>query len=154
MTRQTSLEEAKQWLRERVRGGAECPCCQRYAKIYRRKLNSGMAAFMISTYKQTMDGNYSHIADLFNFGKTTSGTDFYLLKFWDLIEEKLNDDTEKKASGYWRTTQRGIEFALGELEVMSHVKMYGGKGLTFDGKLTDIETCLGKKFSYPELMKE
>ena len=37
-TPETTLEEAKQFLRDRFENGAECPCCKQYVKLYKRKL--------------------------------------------------------------------------------------------------------------------
>ena len=33
-----TLTEAKQWLKERLDEGTRCPCCNQYAKIYKRKI--------------------------------------------------------------------------------------------------------------------
>lgn len=46
-----TLAEAQQWLAERITGGARCPCCNQYSKVYRRQINSGMARSLIAMYR-------------------------------------------------------------------------------------------------------
>ena len=37
-----TLGEARDWLRERIEDGEECPCCRQFAKVYRRRLYATM----------------------------------------------------------------------------------------------------------------
>jgi hypothetical protein len=45
-----TLADAQKWLAERVKGGARCPCCNQFTKVYRRQINSGMARSLIAMY--------------------------------------------------------------------------------------------------------
>ena len=68
-----TLEEAKNWLRARIAKGATCPLCHKYAKLYKRKLNSGMAKFLLDFYKLGRHDEFHHIANLLHFKTKTSG---------------------------------------------------------------------------------
>ena len=148
-----TLEEAKTWLRARIEKGATCPLCHQYAKLYKRKLNAGMAKFLLDFYKLGRHDKFHHIANLLHFQTKTSGTDFYLLKFWGLIQDRPKDpDSDTKTSGYWQITDHGIAFVRCEVKLKSHVCLYGGRFFGFEGQDVTIDQCLGDRFSYSELM--
>lgn len=148
-----TLEEAKQFLRERLEEGAECPCCTQFAKVYKRKLYSTMARHLINLYwKHENDPSetYFHISD---FCPKHPG-DFAKFLYWGLVEEKPKDedDTSKRTSGYWALTLEGRLFVENQTTVLSHVKIYDGRLMGFTGKKISIKEALGKDFNYEELM--
>lgn len=135
--------------------GCHCPLCGKYAKVYRRKLNSGMASRLIKLYNATdifANTDYLHISDF--LGKGMHPTDFSKLKFWGLIESMPNDDPSKRSSGYWRITYDGMLFVQGNKRVKSHSVAYNDEFICLDGNEVDIRDCLGKHFDYAELMGE
>lgn len=150
MGKPETLEEAKQILRDGWEKGVECPCCKQFVKLYKRKLNAGMARTMINMYK----ASNGMMEWLHHTQFRTESNDYSYLQVWELIEEKEKDadDTTKKNSGYWRLTSKGLEFVQLEWTVRSHIKMYNQKFYGFAGKEVDIRECLGKKFNYEELM--
>ncbi len=155
MTNNQTLEEAKQWLRDNVRDGVHCPCCEQFAKIYRRKLNSAMACMLIEFYRYVMEtdtwNEWNHIR---NFNDSNGG-DFAKLRYWNLIFEKPNkQDNAKKTSGYWKISEAGKRFAENIITLPSHMLLYDSKLLKLDGEDVDITHCLGKNFNYRELMND
>ena len=46
-----TIKEAKEHLRNNFEEGIDCPCCGQFVKLYKRKLNSGMAATLIRIVK-------------------------------------------------------------------------------------------------------
>ena len=54
-TNEKTLEQAKDWLRERINDGARCPCCEQYARAYKRKLSGGMVRTLIALYHWSRD---------------------------------------------------------------------------------------------------
>ena len=46
-----TLTRARQRLHARLDEGLFCPCCDQYAKRYRRKMNSGMVRSLINIYR-------------------------------------------------------------------------------------------------------
>lgn len=158
----TTLAEAKNWLRARILDGEKCPCCNQYAKVYERKLNSGMALALIHIHIVTerlkpQDGWLRIPKDLEGVGNTVStvlgNREYPKLRYWGLLEPQ--DDE----SGCWRITPEGVRFVLGAASVPRTVLLYDGRVLksvpgqpAHNPPLTDIRTALSDKFDYDELM--
>lgn len=144
-----TLLEAKEYLRANWEKGVTCPCCKQSVKKYRRAIHSSMCLALINLYKISKGGKeYHHISDFVgNFG------DFSKFRYWGLVEEKEKEDGEdKRTSGYWKITEKGIAFVLGEVKVKSHILIFNKKVYGFDGNDVTIQELLKKKFSYEELM--
>ena len=135
-------DNEKQELRTKIYDGARCPCCNQFAKVYKRRLYSAPARALISLYRR---GRWSHVND-FESGQVA------LLKHWGLVQEKLNVDTKKTNSGIWAITMEGIDFVKCFSTVRSHIVLYDAKFIKFHGPHVDIRHCLGKNFNYGELM--
>lgn len=143
----SSLEEAKAWLRARVEEGAQCPCCNQLAKIYKRKINSTMARALITLYRVNATDEYIHTADL--PGDTHEMSQ---LVWWGLIEEERVRREDGGRAGHWRITTKGGMFVHGDLLVLKYARVYDGRCLGLVGEPVDIKQCLGSKFDYGELM--
>lgn len=138
----TTLDEAKAWLRDRVDDGAECPCCTQFAKVYRRKLNAGMAKSLIRMY-QAAGTDWQNITETIPARSREEGK----LRYWGLVEP----GTER---GIWRVTPKGELFVKNRIKVPRHVRIYDDRMLGFDGpEETDIVGALRSPFDYDELMK-
>lgn len=146
-----TLAEAKQWLRDRVDDGAECPCCEQFAKVYKRKLNSTMARGLLWLYKQG-DGWVEANRTAPHWLVSKGGT-FATLSHWGLIEEQPGTGGAKRTSGVWRITPAGKVFASGAGMTPARVRLYAGRVLGFSSEQTTIREALGKRFNYDELMQ-
>ena len=144
-----TIKEGKEYLRQNFKKGISCPCCGQFVKQYKRKLNSVMARGLINLL--VLDRDFQHVSKL--LVNTTGSGDFSKLKYWGMIEEKENFDKTKKASGYWRITEKGIQFAKGKLYVPKCVNIFNTNLLGFSDDLTTIQESLGQEFNYNELMK-
>jgi len=155
LTQETSLRDAKEWLRQRVEKGVDCPCCNQLAKVYTRKLYASMAAALLFFYKNFESTEWHSKAQLIarsgSLATTFGGGDFAKLAYWGLIDD---DDPAKRTSGLWQITGRGGRFVRREITVPSHIRLYDGKCLGFSEEQVTIDQCLGKKFNYSELMGE
>ena len=164
-----ALLDARTWLFDNVDDGVRCPCCDQYARAYRRKLNSSMAAFLILLIREGVGGRDGFrilledvclgLPDEWVDIKETkvwdvSRADYGKLAHWGLIEHKPHEPDENKYSGMWRPTRKGVQFACSRLKVPSHVVLYDNELRSFSGELVGIVECLGKHFSYKELMGE
>lgn len=135
--------------------GAHCPTCSQFAKVYRRKLNSGMARCLIWLVK---DGpEYSDAVGWVDVARSAprhvvGSREFDKLAHWEMVEMKPNTDGSKRVSGFWRATEYGKSFARRERYVSSHAVLYNGELLGLEGDSIDIVDALGKRFSYAELM--
>jgi hypothetical protein len=151
-----TLEEARDWLRARVRKGAVCPCCKRFAKVYKRKLNSGMAYVLIRLYR-VRGFEPTHINQFIGEQKmTASMVGGVLLHQWGLIEEIPGDDDGpvKYQSGFYRVTELGARFVTDRVRVRKFVHLYDNKLLRVaaDDETVSIREALTDKFDYQELM--
>jgi hypothetical protein len=156
LNQNSTLKEAKDWLRARLDKGERCPCCQQLAKMYERKLYSSLAAALIYFYRNFDHSKFHHKSELLknkNLATTFGGGDFAKLSLWGLIEEKPKGATEdKRTSGYWKITQKGVDFVLRKSQLPSHVRIYDGRIFGFKGSHVSIVDCLKEKYSYEELM--
>lgn len=148
----TTLGEAKDWLRARVRDGARCPCCDQYAKVYRRKLNASMARALIALARES-GGAEVH---LFRFlrERRIQHSDAPALRHWGFIKEadREREDGNPRA-GYYRITQAGLDFAERRTSAASHALLYDNRLLQLDTEaMTTIVGALGRRFDYDELM--
>lgn len=141
-----SLEDAKKWLKTRLSEGEKCPCCSQFAKIYRRKIHSTMAASIISMYRSGGLG-WVHVpsvaGDACEAGK---------LRYWGLVEEERERRPDGGRSGWWRVTELGGSFVRAELLVKKYALIYDGRCLGLEGEMISIRDSLGSRFSYEDLM--
>ncbi len=153
-----TIQEAKDFLRANYKKGCDCPACGHYVREYKRKLNSGMALFLIGIAKLIRRDKpglrkvfYSNkeIMEVMNL-KVTS-LDYSVLKHFDLIEARKSEDG-KKDSGYWTLTPGGHFFSLGSVEVSKYVFLYNNKRQGLSDETITIKEALGSKFDYKELM--
>jgi len=142
-----TLAEAKQYLRNNFKTGTECPCCGKYVKAYKRKLNAGMCRALIIIYKLTKNGNTIHVQSKFTeLGLRATTMDYAYLEKWSLIEQKGDN-------GYWKVTQRGKEFVEDDIDLPEYALVYNGNVYKWADNLVNIETALTEEFYLEEIMK-
>ena len=148
-----TIKEVKDYLRNNFEEGVDCPCCGRYVRLYKRKLNSGMALTLIRLVKLRGTAK-THVKKFLLEHKFNNGHDWSRLKDWGLLEkvEDDEDDSDSKTSGKWKVTPAGLKFVAGKLTVKSHIHVYDNKLLGLYGEDITIQDALGKKFNYKELM--
>jgi len=152
-----TLEEAKELVEKGRKRGITCPCCEQFCKDYSRRIYKTMARGLIYIVKQH-DRGAEWVSSL-EVGRAVGllGGDIAKLRYWGLVEKKpLREHQDKKDSGFWRATEKGIKFAYNELKIPSHILIYNDTFLGFDPDSKDISIvdALGKNFSYHELMSE
>ncbi len=161
-----TLEQAKAWLQDKYMAGAECPCCEQYVKLYKRKLNSSMAFVLIKMYWHARTGGWSEnkwlhvpsfIAEVTKEQPLLAAAvrgDWAKLKHWDLIREKDGKrDDDSKRTGFYQITALGASFVLGQVRVPSHVYLFNEMKIDLPvGDTVTIEDVLEEKFDYRELM--
>tara|TARA_R110000772_G_scaffold74129_2_gene161590 strand:+ start:549 stop:1004 length:456 start_codon:yes stop_codon:yes gene_type:complete len=146
-----TLKEAKEHLRSNFEKGCKCPACGQFVKLYKRKFNTVMARSLISLYQ--LGGGFHHVKEIIKGISDTGTNDFSKLKYYGFIAEEINVETQKRTSGNWKITQTGIDFVLRNITVHSYVLLYNGKMQGFSGEQINIETALGNRFNYAELME-
>lgn len=145
--------------RRELRAGTNCPCCGQFAKIYKRKFNSGMARSIISFYKKSLwKQGWIHVLKEMDFGKRKGkfyvNGDYGNLTAWELIEAKKEvAEDGNPSSGYYRITDVGKQFACGQIQIPKYTYHYNGEVLDRGSEeVVTIYQALGDKFNYQELM--
>jgi hypothetical protein len=124
--------------------GMYCPCCGQYAKLYRRKLNSGMAKALIALAEEGADW-----VDVTGLGRAAQQLLHHLeytkLRFWGLIEKHPTAKTS-----VWRVTERGREVLQGA-RLPRYVFVYDNRVQSVSESTTTLHTALGDHFDYSGL---
>jgi len=126
----TTLDQAKAWLQVEAVDGAICPCCQRFDKVYRRKVCKSALSNLTQLYSLSVQRGFDfyHYTEFFA-GKVFPG-DMARLSFIGLVERADADDDNKKSSGMYKITPKGGSFVLGyssipELLIFYHNELIG-----------------------------
>lgn len=140
--------------------GKSCPCCSRYAKVYRRALTSTITKFLVWLAVESGDGNpwlhpEQHMESLLRIvGRGNLGGDPAKLRYWGLIEAKAEPGEDCPHSGFWRITEKGKQFVKGETTVPAKALVLFGDCIGFDGEHINIQQAMRTRFSFSELMAE
>jgi hypothetical protein len=153
-----TLEEAREYVADGMMepNGIACPCCEQRAKLYKRPLNGSMAAMLIVLSHINNGNGWTYIEEWREKSgiKLNGGGDYGKLAYWNLVESMpVAPEQDKGSSGQWKMTKKGFEFSAGSIKVPSHALIYNNKVMGFSDKLVGINECLGKKFSYMEVME-
>ena len=157
LTKVITVRDAKSYLRANYEEGTLCPCCGQNVKLYKRKLNSGMAATLIRMY-QGNGKEYVNVKQFLKLRGLQNNHDWTLLHHWGLIEpkptllESAKEIANKKTSGIWRVTSNGIAFINNQSIVPKTRSFYNKKCVMRSTETTSIKEALGNKFDYEELM--
>lgn len=128
----------------------QCPCCTRFAMVYTRTIHSIAARQLIGLYKLDGEKRFVRVKEVLDLLGIQG--DLTKAKYWDLITPKTNTDTDKKTSGAWMLTEKGIAWIKNEIRLPKYVEIYDDKILKFSTQTMSIADALGEKFSYAELM--
>ena len=140
--------------------GVDCPCCDQFAKIYRRKLNSSMARSLVHVYRFfAANDDWLHAPSYLTERKVNATNDFGLLRHWGLVVHRgaMRDDGSDR-DGFYKITDLGQQFVEGGVAIPKFIYLYSQQllglsdGVYSDRKLTTIRESLGSKFNYRELM--
>lgn len=130
-------------------GGCSCPVCGQFVKVYQRKIYANVARQLIQIYRLGGDERrFVHVKEL------NDAREFQVSQHWGLVEAKPNeDDPSKRTLGYWRLTERGLDFVLRRTTVEKYVFIKNNRVLGCSKEVVGIDEALGAKFNYEELMK-
>ena len=133
----------------------KCHCCGGNTNVYRRKLNSGMAATLCMMVSSHGTGWVHVTSDLFVSRVANISRNHCHLVHWGMTEAQPDESDEKNKSGVWRATDAGLAFVRGHARVPSHVfiRTPGNILLGVEDSTVNIYDALGSEFSYGELMR-
>lgn len=144
----TPLGEARVWLIDgALAGGVKCPCCGQRAQVYRRTINSGMAKSLASMYAQR-GTEWINVPDDVGARSREEGK----LRYWGLVTEEGTPRTDGGRNGWWRVTEAGERFVLGQATVPKYALVYDGNCLGLVGDEVRIEDCVKDKFNLRKLL--
>jgi hypothetical protein len=129
--------------------GGKCPCCDRYGKIYVRKLDYSIAHALILLHKFGPNGEWVHYKRL---AERLASRAFTILRFWGLVEPDAPAG-ETWGRGNWRVTDLGRRFVLNRVRVPQSHLLFHANSFGPHGSLVSIVECLADRFDYDELMQ-
>lgn len=151
-----TIDTAKMQFRQALERGehTDCPCCGRYAQIYRRKFHSSMAVQLIKLFAAGGSFEFVHASKLIINNMAGIG-DFTKAKYWGLIYpmEKPEDETSRKTSGYWRLSANGEAFVRGHIAIPREVVVFDDHVLAMGTETVTIRQALTDKFDYSQLLQ-
>jgi len=151
-----TLSQARNLVNESRDVGLVCPCCDQFAKVYRRTITSTMARWLINLVKNfEEERRYFSVSEPWSLNINKGTGDVAKLAMWGLIESKPKDknDTVRKTSGNWRPTLKGFQFVYNQTRIPKYALIYNATLIGYDGFEISIGTALGQKFNYTELMR-
>jgi len=152
-----TVEKAREQLMRARWDGTRCPCCDQYAKVYRRTITGTMACWLIwlvQSYRR--EPRWYHVRESFgnaNPARKYHTGDYGKLLHWGLIVASEEEVEGKKSAGYWKPTRRGYRFVLGKISVERHAYVYNRECIELAGPMITITDALGTKFDYDKLMR-
>jgi hypothetical protein len=146
-----TLKEAREALIAQLYEGAICPCCEQFAKVYKRKLNSGIARALIVMYRAA-GTTWLHKPTVLA-GLGAAARDESIARYWDLIEEDSERRSDGGRAGWWRVTKKGADFVQDEIRVPKYALLYNNQLIALEGPEIGIQDALGDRFNYDELMQ-
>lgn len=145
------LSEARKDLFFSLGDGVVCPCCDRFAKKYKRTINSGESRILIWLFNNTSPEKWIHVNS--NAPKfILRSNEISRLKVWGLAQEKTNDMPSQRNSGFYKITNKGIAFVLMKIKIPKYYWTYNNEVLGFSEEHIAIDDSLKIKFNYQELM--
>ena len=161
----TTIKEAQDKIKTLVRGpGVHCPVCRQLVRIVEKDLSPEMGYVLILLYRHFQESAdwldiAKYLESMVAIGSEATGGEWRKLVHWGLILERppvkrsvLSKEPPVKTVGFYRLTDRGKGFILGQLKVPKSVLLYQGNLLEFSGKTITIQECLGKDYIYEDLL--
>jgi len=152
-----TLEEARAYIEKHLKDGVICPCCDRHVKVYRRKFNQIMAIGLVNLVaKHSRTNDWVHVYDirLGDRDVRAMGGSFALLTKWGMIVPKVNQDTQKRCSGFWKPTIKGIRFATGHISTPRYADCLNNRVIGWSEEEATIDQAFSTKFDYQELISK
>lgn len=139
-------------------GQSTCPCCDRVVRVYRRRLHSEMALWLIKLVREyrKKPGWYQTVDLLGTAGShlRAGGTNGTLLVHWGLIERATSDNQAGAPVGSYRPTNLAMDFVDNCVMVPTYIYLLDNERVGASDQVINIKGVIGDRFSYEELMAE
>ena len=165
----STIQDAKNWLNEKILKGTNCPVCRQKVKVYKRHVTHKQAAMLVLLYKTfpvgtTLDINrFVQALQPAEFSKfMMAGREWHKLKYWGLLEEVEVTPELKKAYrdlhpgkgriNLHQLTDRGSAFVQGA-PIVKFVYVFDDVVRGWDESTTcTLQDALEAKFDFQALM--
>jgi len=160
-----TLEEARTQVMASLDEGSQCPCCDQYARMYKRRLPPAAIKGLLGLYSLAReDGHdYYHIKDIYetSYAKDVLniGSIFGLCAHFGLMISEVREKDEDNlgepvtCSGMWKITELGIDFIEGRKGIHKYILMYNGEVLGRSETFVNIDEALNHPFNYAEIFE-
>lgn len=149
-----TLSEAKKYLHDNVSQGVICPCCNRYNKMYTRKITSSMAYGLILIYNSVRTDKF-HLEKLLKEIDCPPSIRGDLSKFvhWGVLQKYAGEKKDGNPSlGYYQITKIGVQFIFNEIKLPKYLMILNNEVIfEADEKIT-IRKAIQNKFYYNNLI--
>jgi hypothetical protein len=143
-----SLEAARIWLREMLDEGVICPCCGQRAQRYRWTLPGSAVRYLLRMYE--LGGTVGFVESRLAKPAGTPQVS-HIPAMWGLLEEERERRPDGGKSGWWRVTDVGERFIMGD-PIPKYAYVYNGRVEGHDGSPQTISDRLGRPFNWHDHM--
>lgn len=150
ITDQSSLEEAKVWLRAELRRGAACPCCKQNVRLHPRKVTKGVLAELLAVYRVAGTSQWCDLSALKQARQCPAGgTQLGKAEYHGLVEHGRGDDVNGAPRGYWNVTILGERFIRDEYIIpQSTALVYDGAVISYEGGSWSVHDAWRETFDF------
>jgi len=156
-----SLRKARRDLRAGLDAGSRCPCCDKFAKRYKRRLGGAIARslawLVLASDRSIRAGDGDGWVDVPETGPrwVVRGQPHPKLALWRFAERReVEDDSPTRSSGRWRPTALGRSFVRGEIDAPAWVFEYLSEVESVSSERVRFEEVLDVAFDYRALMED
>ena len=131
----------------------KCHHCGHEKKTWKKSIISSAVAALCKLVN-LYNGTALHLDDFIVVNSDRGNGNFSQLVHWKLVTpETNNDDETKRTSGKWHPTQKGIEFALGNIQIPKYILTCENILIEHEEPMIDVEEALNNRFDYSELIR-
>lgn len=144
----STVADAKAWLKARLKDGAPCPVCTQRAQTYRRRINAGAFRGLAHAYRTYGTQTDFHAPD----SLARLGGEWARLALWGFIVDTGRARDDGGRGGWWRVTGRGERFLLGQQTAPKYVFLFDGRVMGWSEEQVSASECVGHGFDLRELL--
>lgn len=130
-----------------------CPCCRRYAQMYKRPIGPGQAIPLLAVFKKVGMDPYREPEVL----PRKSEGQLTLTKHWGLVmpwECPSGVKDPKRQSRWWRITDRGKDWLEGEIRIAKYAYLFDDTHWKLEGpRITWLQAVRAPRFDLDKLME-
>lgn len=147
--RKMTLEYAQFWLKKNAIKGKPCPACQTMYRESKKRIRRVDVLVMARLRKCFPE--YAHYKTVAPGLRHTPGQ----LKHFGLVECKSSiANSGSTERGWWRLTQRGIDFLDGKVLMCERAVVLADQCLRYEGEYRSVHEIFGEQFSYPASLEK